>query len=116
MSNKATNIFNHALDLSKDYNTLFISSICQSLEVKKEYFNEEAEDNKELEDILDLIETNLEANILRQAQENKISVSLAQFALEVAHGWRVDSNDEKVKITVEGISNEDLQDIINEGN
>ena len=106
--------FNRALELSMSHNTLFLPNICQDLQIPKSFFVDAVEKYESLEKVVELINTNLESNILRQAFLGA-TPSFCRFALEAIHGWKADGEGrESVKITVEGVDNNTLDDILSE--
>ena len=105
--------FDKALALSLDHNSFFISVIAQELRVSKDYFIIYSAEYEELSEIMDVVSTNLEANILRGVQGGYLDIKFAQFCLESVHGWRADGSGNKTKkIGVEGIGTDDLRELL----
>lgn len=110
---KILHTFETALDKSRDHNTVFLATIAQEMEVSKVNLSNWLNEYDELVDIMDMINTNLEANILRLVQMKMVDTKFAQFALEAVHGWKADGDDGKqAKILVEGIGTSELVELL----
>lgn len=114
---EAKEIFDKALELSKNVNTLYLGAIAYDLQVPKKLFFELADKYESLKYTLDLIVSNCEAQIFKQMKFGQLDHKLGMLTLESQHGWnRDDPADKAITIKVEGVSNDELDDLLNEGN
>jgi hypothetical protein len=108
--------FDEALELSKDHNNVFISEIATKLDIAKEFFTVNAADYEELNDLLKRINTNLESNVLNGIRYGSFDSNFGKFALEAIHKWKAETDKSiNYKIIVSGISEDDLEQCLDEG-
>lgn len=114
---EANKLFDEAIELSRGANTLYLGSIAYDQELPKKTYFDLVDKYESLQDKLDLIISNCESRIFNAMKMKMLDPRIGMFALEAQHGWNRESgNDKAVKIIVEGVTNKELDELLDEDN
>lgn len=107
--------FDQAIELSRKQDALYVGVIAYNMQLPKSYFEKWAEKDESLAYKLELILTNCEAMIFSELKYKRLDPKVGALALESNHGWGKDNTGgNSVTIKVEGVTNNELDDLLEE--
>jgi hypothetical protein len=107
---EAIQIFEEAVELSRNESMLFLGSIAFYQKKPKGWYCEWADKSERCKELYELIQTNCEAMTFQAMKYKKLDIKQGLFMLEREFGIKEDQKPITVKI--EGMKDEDVQNMI----